>query len=77
MTGGKGTVTLTVENKADYPMTATIRLGGTGLTLPDGETSQSRVAAGAYAGDGEGGQFRRVLTSWTRSSWRARACWTR
>ena len=46
MTGGKGTVTLTIENKADYPMTATIRLAGTGLTLPDGDTLKVELEPG-------------------------------
>jgi hypothetical protein len=46
MTGREGTVTLTVENKADYPVTATLRLGGTGLTLRDGETLKVELPPG-------------------------------
>jgi hypothetical protein len=46
ITGRQGTVTLTVENKADYSMTATLRLTGTGLTLPGGETLKVELPPG-------------------------------
>ena len=46
VTGRKGTVTLTLENKADYAVTAALRLGGTGVTLPDGGTMKVELPPG-------------------------------
>ena len=59
MTGRKGVVTLTLENKADYAVTAALRLGGTGVTLPDGQTikvelppGQTQVSVKVVSADG-------------------------
>jgi len=58
--GREGSITLSLENAATYPMTAEVQLSATGLSLPDGESIEielqpghSEVAVRVIATDGE------------------------
>jgi hypothetical protein len=44
--GSEGTVSLTLENKADYEVTVAVQLGGTGLDLPAGDTVEVDLQPG-------------------------------
>lgn len=44
--GREGSITLSVENAATYPMTAEVQLSATGLSLPDGESIEIELQPG-------------------------------
>lgn len=44
--GSRGVVTLTAQNDTGYPVKVGLRLGGSGLTLPDGEEAEVELAVG-------------------------------
>jgi hypothetical protein len=49
VTDGEGTVRVTVENAADYPMAVEVRLAGDGVTFPDGERLPMELQPGSTA----------------------------